>query len=163
MEYSFIIAAVIAIIILYLMVDRIAIMRIRRKLRVGPVGDNYYIKIGGTKHLVSLKYEDTLKILRFYNRHLTAALELYEKQTGHKYNWETDTLPIGNYVFFQMLYKLLEKRGVWPFKKPFRSFRHMCKSIEKDEVEDMVYFINVNIFDMPVKEDKQKGNERQGK
>lgn len=56
---------------------------------------------------------------------------------------------IPNTYFYWAAWKLIVKKGVWPFMKPFRSYRQMCKEIEMDETMEVVRFIGSKILKYP--------------
>lgn len=49
-------------------------------------------------------------------------------------------------VYMWAIYQLIEKKGIWPFRYPFRSFRHMRREIEKDEFINMGILINTHVI-----------------
>jgi hypothetical protein len=62
--------------------------------------------------------------------------------------------------FFNAAWKVLEKRGVWPFRKPFRSERHMIREMDKDEATGAVRMIGEKIlgYQTTVEDDKKKAS-----
>jgi hypothetical protein len=62
--------------------------------------------------------------------------------------------------FFKAAWSVLEKHGVWPFRKPFRSMRHMVGEMEKDEAIGAVQMIGEKILGYPPspEDSKKKGD-----
>jgi len=48
--------------------------------------------------------------------------------------------------FFESTWKLIVHRGVWPFRKPFRSYRKMIKQAERPELMNCVKFIGEKVL-----------------
>jgi hypothetical protein len=53
---------------------------------------------------------------------------------------------IPDVFYYWAVWKVMVKRGIWPFRSPFRSFRHMRKEIERGEAIAVIQFINEKIF-----------------
>lgn len=81
------------------------------------------VTVGGKECNVALKYSDLRVIFARYSIYL----KIYERKQkqGKFYNWD--------YFVFKTLWIALDKSGVWPFRKPFRSFRKMCRSLYAEE------------------------------
>ncbi|HAJ78411.1 MAG TPA: hypothetical protein DCO75_01450 [Fibrobacteres bacterium] len=48
--------------------------------------------------------------------------------------------------FYESTWKLLVKRGIWPFKKPFRSYRQMMKNAERPEMMNAIKYIGEKVL-----------------
>lgn len=62
--------------------------------------------------------------------------------------------------FYYCCWKVLAKKGVYPFRKPFRSLVHMSKCMRKGERENVIKFISEQVLDFAVKveeDTKKKG------
>jgi len=53
---------------------------------------------------------------------------------------------IPNDFFFESTWKLIVHRGIWPFRKPFRSYRQMIKQAEHPELMNCVKFIGEKVL-----------------
>lgn len=51
--------------------------------------------------------------------------------------------------FYWAIWKIIIKHGIWPFRQPFRSYRHMTKEIENDEAIEIVKYIGEKIMRYP--------------
>jgi hypothetical protein len=103
------------------------------------------VTIGGVEYRVKLTYGTIMRIFETYWNH------------GFK---EGDVIPVNFFVW--VLWKVIEKRGIWPFRKPFRSIHHLKKSILLDEMPLLVQFIQTRIFQVRLGE-KKGGSRRKGK
>ncbi len=108
------------------------------------------IRIGGKDHPCKLTYNDYEIFMKRY--FLLKEHDGRLKEKGKAYNW--------NYYVFWTVWKCLEKKGVWPFRKPFRSIRHMSKSILFEEFNDVSSFMNSKILKTSEtkREDKESKN-----
>lgn len=82
----------------------------------------------------------------------TRMRELYQ----HKAEEEAEALKSYRFIlpaefFYRIAYKLLVKSGVWPFRKPFRSWRQIKRVIHHDEIISLITFIGKEILPGAVK------------
>jgi len=59
-----------------------------------------------------------------------------------------------NRVMSRVVYRCMIKRGIWPFRKPYRSRRHMMQSLLKEEYSAFSNFVALHILNDG--EDKKK-------
>lgn len=72
---------------------------------------------------------------------------MFKKLTAHESSMISAVrVSIPDRYFFEAAWRVLEKRGVWPFRKPFRSMRHMIREMNKDEAAGAVQMIGEKIL-----------------
>jgi hypothetical protein len=101
------------------------------------------------------------KINEFIRERRAALTDFYDKKviTEDEYDQKLEDLittqvdlvgKIKNEIppqfFFRSTWNLLVKRGVWPFRTPFRSYRHMMKDAERPEMMNAVKFIGEKVL-----------------
>jgi hypothetical protein len=69
-----------------------------------------------------------------------------------------DSINFPPMFFYYAIWKCLIKRGIWPFKKPFRSLRKMISEIEIDEAGDLINFVGKRMLRM--KEFESDGDDK---
>ena len=117
------------------------------------------IKIGGKEYPIKLRYNDVKKILEHYNKYaLPIAKRNFKILNGHMPE-EGDSIIINDIFFFWALWKVLLKKRTWPFRKPFRSLKHLVSNIEIEEATTIVQLIGDRILHTETKrEDRNPGN-----
>lgn len=112
--------------------------------------DNF-IEVAGQKVDIIILYKDFYRFKDRANKLINLDLKL-RKDGKAGYNF--------NFFIFWCLYKCIQSKGIWPFKKPFRSLGYMIKRIRQNEYDDIVDFFNEHILGQKTvgSEDKQQGN-----
>lgn len=107
------------------------------------------IKIGGEDREYRLFYRDVFKFdARF--KAVGRLIKDYQAQ-GKTYN-------LDKFIFW-CVWKSLTKRGVWPFRKPFRSMAHMIKRLEADEYQGCCDFVASAVLPKPKDGEAEKKNQ----
>jgi len=102
-------------------------------------GSIKFIKIGGVERSVRVKYKHVFGFFKAFNKELK---KFKKKDIALK------QMVIPNEFFFNVLWKCLDKSGVWPVQKPFRSKRHMADSLLYDELPDVIQFVSRFVLDL---------------
>jgi hypothetical protein len=110
-------------------------------------GSIKFIKIGGQECSVRVKYKHVFGFFKEFNKILA---KFKKKDIALK------QMVIPNEFFFKVLWKCVDKKGIWPFRKPFRSKKHMADSILYDELAEVIQFVSRFVLDI-------KGTEEEGK
>jgi hypothetical protein len=97
------------------------------------------ITIGGKDYPVTLTYDIIMSIYKVYWNH------------GYK---EGDVISIDFFVW--VIWKIINKKGIYPFRKPFRSIHVLKKAILFDEMPVLVQYIQTRIFQVRVGETQVK-------
>ncbi len=105
------------------------------------------IKIGGEEHEIKVRYIHVNGFLKNYNRTNLQARRDFKRLYGREPG-DDDLVTIPNEYFFRVLWRVLEKKGWWLWKKPFRSYKQMVKNILKDELQDIVNMIAYRVLNM---------------
>lgn len=110
-------------------------------------GSIKFIKIGGVECSARVKYKHVFGFYKAFNKELK---KFSKKDIALK-----NTI-IPNEFFFGVVWKCLDKSGIWPFRKPYRSKKHMADSLLKDEVADMIQFVSRFVLDLKGTEEESK-------
>lgn len=114
-------------------------------------GSIKFIKIGGVECSVRVKYKHVFGFYKAFNKELA---KFTKKDVALK------KMVIPNEFFFAVVWKCLDKSGIWPVRKPFRSKQHMAGSILYDELQDIIQFVSRFVLDIngnvPAEESKKK-------
>jgi len=110
--------------------------------------DRDLLKIDGKEIEIELKYYKKEFFIKRFGILKEHSKQLAEK--GITYNW--------NMFFFWTTWECLIKRGIWPFKKPFRSLAHMIKSINDNEYEEVINYTTNKILGVKKTEGKETKN-----
>lgn len=94
------------------------------------------IKIGGKDYPIKLTYNKFNSYIEKYGVLLEKAKQM--KEQGKNYNW--------NMFLFWTVWEGLEKKGFWPFRKPFRSMAHMIDSVLFEEVDALTVWASNKIL-----------------
>jgi hypothetical protein len=116
------------------------------------------ISIGGEDREVKLRMIIVSKILVLYNKVFFLSVRDKEKRIGRKLK-DSDSVVIPNYFYFWSIWKILVKKGFWPFRRPFRSRRKMIKEILSDEFVKMVTFIGEKVLNTQSEDKEQENSE----
>lgn len=143
------------------------------------------IKIGGVDREIILRHRQVNRFKRQYNRIYSYQFnklvndtypdkkvlkglsqdEMMELVKKNANIFSQASFSIPDWFWYQIVYVSLVKRGVWPFRRPYRSWRDMAQDIRKDEYFAIVHFVASQILDLNVpvvKEvDKKKGEDQQ--
>ena len=103
------------------------------------------IQIGGKQYPVRLKYLTFGKIDIIYQAYIRLAIEDFRIKEGRIPKKE-DKVTIRNEFFFTALWMVLEKKGFWIWKKPFKSKRTMIKELDQDDVPNLSKYVREKIF-----------------
>lgn len=109
------------------------------------------IRIGGKDVEYRIKMQMAFRIMKKYN----AVYMALSRAT------KSPKVLMPNWFFTWAAWKVLEKRGIWPFRKPFRSLRHMAGEIELQEFKNVITMLgkavlNTQTADEP-EEDREPG------
>lgn len=105
-----------------------------------------FVVIGNKQVEIALRYKNVMKYRGRYNALVDIDRKLRER--GKYYNWD--------YFIFWCLWKVVLKKGFWPFRKPFRSLRHMMKEVRWDEFQNLFEFISVRVVgNQPMKKTEE--------
>jgi len=115
------------------------------------------IQIGGKDYPVRLKYLTFNKINVIYQKYLQLAIQDFRREEGRMPKAE-DSITIRNEFFFMALWLVLEKKGFWLWKKPFKNKRAMIKELDKDDVPSLSKYVREKIFKQDDSEDKEPKN-----
>ena len=97
------------------------------------------------------KYEQLRTSLREYlDRGICTDAEYADryKKLGQEEIIESMVIPktVPDSFLYYCAWRLLVKSGIWPFRKPFRSYRHMYKNMLRGEAVAIVQFILSQVF-----------------
>jgi hypothetical protein len=114
----------------------------------------------------ALYKERRAELLNFKNAGICTEEEYSERyrQLSQNEIIEKIVLPktVPDAFIYYCAWTLLKKSGVWPFIKPFRSFRHMYRNIVRGEGVAIIQFIMSEVFGYKVNVDdpdnKKKAN-----
>jgi hypothetical protein len=116
-------------------------------------GSVKFFKVGGIERSARVKYKHVFGFFKSFNKEI--------KKHGKQDVARKNTV-ISNEFFFGVLWKCLDKSGMWPFRKPFRSQRHMSDSILYDELPDIIQFVSRFVLDLKVtKESDEESKKKQ--
>lgn len=121
------------------------------------------VLIGGIEREVKLKYLKSEKILKKYRKYYDIERRHFYQENGYAFNPNNKehSLIIPNKFFFWSVWTCLIKKGIWPFRKPYRTMSSMVRDINRDEYEKIISFTGSYIF--ATGEDKKQGNVNQTK
>ncbi|PKL35873.1 MAG: hypothetical protein CVV44_20365 [Spirochaetae bacterium HGW-Spirochaetae-1] len=128
------------------------------------------IKIGGVDREIILRHRQVNRFKRQYNRIYSYRFnklvndtypdkkvlkgmsqeEMTElvKKNAEIFNRASFSIP--DWFWYKTVYRSLVKRGLWPVRRPYRSWREMAQDIRKDEYFAIVHFVASEILDLNV-------------
>jgi hypothetical protein len=110
----------------------------------------HILSIGGIDCQFQVRLADVYAFFKEWNRVITRF-----KNPG-----DPAYIAATNRAMSRIVYKSMIKRGVWPFRKPYRSRRHMMRSLLKEEYSDFSNFVALHILNDG--EDKKKAETPEG-
>lgn len=119
------------------------------------------LTIGGVEHEVEFLFIHRKKIIRWFSVYLLMAVREF-RHKNKRDPLDSDPIVVSNDFFFKCTWLILKKRGVWPFRKPFRSRRVMVKNILNHEYQAIVDFISNTTLDYKAKVNSASGDSTVG-
>lgn len=117
-------------------------------------------ELADVRRLYQSYYEE---LLEYKNKGIITEEEMKEKskqlaQEEMSFIRAMKTFIPDKYYYFA-IWDLLVKKGIWPFRKPFRSANQMYKNLLSEEAKEIIKFINKEVLFRPtteVEDDKKK-------
>lgn len=104
------------------------------------------IIIGGEEREYEILHHMGIKYLTRWNYQYEVCKRKFERDNGRDYNPKKDKLSIPVDFYIWVIWKCLKKRGIMFWKKPFKSIKHLKRSMWRDEFDAVVKFVVIDVL-----------------